>query len=147
MALTEDEWKQLVILQCGDTETGILASTIDLLWLKNADRADLYTRFLYTKRDALDVLMATVRMKVDFKALDGASVSLSDLMDHLQQMRDDVEGLIDDEQAGILNAPAIGDITTTAPIMPPPFWPDGNDPRYKGDIYQPRPPQIGRTPD
>jgi hypothetical protein len=145
MALTDAQYKSLIILQCGDTANGTLATNIDLLWDKNDDRADLGTRFLYTKRDAIDVLMAAVRSKVSFKALDGASVNLSDLMKHLQMMRDDVERLID-EQAQIANAPAIADIETTAPIMPPDFWPDANDPRYKGDPYQPRPPQIGRTP-
>jgi hypothetical protein len=125
MALTDAQYKSLIILQCGDTANGTLATNIDLLWDKNDDRADLGTRFLYTKRDAIDVL--------------------TDLMKHLQMMRDDVERLID-EQAQIANAPAIADIETTAPIMPPDFWPDANDPRYKGDPYQPRPPQIGRTP-
>ncbi len=146
MPLTDAQYKSLAVLQVGDSADGVLATNSDLLWDKNDDRADSYTRFLYTKRDAIDTIMASVRGKVSFKALDGASVNVSDLMKNLQQMRDDVECLID-EQAVIMNAPQIGDLTTTAPIMPPPFWPDANSPVYKGSPYEPRPPQIGRTPD
>jgi hypothetical protein len=147
MALTAEQYQELVILQVGDDAAGTLAANIALLWARNDDRSDNVVRFLYTKRDAIDVMLAGVRKQVTFKALDGASVNLSDLMRNLQQMRDDVQGLID-EQALIANgAGAIGALTTTAPIPPPPFWPDANDPRYKGDPYEPRPPQIGRTPE
>jgi hypothetical protein len=74
VGLTDAQYKSLVVLQVGDSADGVLASNIDLLWLKNDDRADSYTRFLYTKRDAIDTIMASVRGKVSFKARVGQSL-------------------------------------------------------------------------
>lgn len=146
MPLSAAQYQNLIVLQVGDDAAGTLAANIGTLWLKNDDRTDDYARYLYSKRDAIDVMLGRVRAQVDFKALDGASVNLTDLTANLQAMRADVQAQIDEYGAILNGAGAIGEIATTAPIEPPPFWPDANDPRYKGDPYQPRPPQIGRTP-
>lgn len=115
---TEAEYKQLIILQVGDDAAGTLASNIDLLWSSHSDVANSALVALLTKRDAIDVMLAKVRTNVSFKALNGASVSASDMFDHLFQMRELVDAQIAQAQSGQDGAIAIGDLVQTAPIMP-----------------------------
>ena len=79
MPLSAAQYQNLIVLQVGDDAAGTLAANIGTLWLKNDDRTDDYARYLYSKRDAIDVMLGRVRAQVDFKALDGASVNLTDL--------------------------------------------------------------------
>jgi len=116
MPLTDDQLKALIVLQVGDDAAGTLAANIDLLWTAHDDVDDQALHGLLTKRDAIDTMLGRVRQQVSFKALDGASVNLSDLSKHLLAMRETLDGQIESAQAGV-SAGAIGLLTQTAPIM------------------------------
>ena len=116
MALTEAQYKQQIILLVGDDSVGTLAGAIDLLWSSHADVSNIGLVSLLTKRDAIDVMLAKVRNMVSFKALDGASVSASDMFDHLFKMRQMTDAQIEQAQSGQDGSVAIGELTTTAPI-------------------------------
>jgi len=134
MTLTEAELKSLILLQVGDDSAGTLAAAIDLLWSSHADVANIALVALLTKRDAIDVMLARVRNQVSFKALDGASVSASDMFDHLFKMRELTEAQIEAAQAGQDGSVAIGELTTTAPIgRDSPRGIDPNARGYRGD--------------
>lgn len=93
MALTIAQYKALIISELVDTADGKLAANIDLLWDKYPGTFDLHYHYLKTKLDAIDMLLGVYRAQVSFRALDGASVDLSDLFKHLMQLR---KILIDD---------------------------------------------------
>jgi hypothetical protein len=116
MALTEAELKSLIVLQVGDDAAGTLAASIDLLWSSHADTSAIGLVALLTKRDAIDVMLAKVRNQVSFKALNGASVSASDMFDHLWKMRELIDAQIEAAQSGADGAFAIGELITVAPL-------------------------------
>lgn len=143
MALTEAEYKQLVLTEVGDDAKGTLASTLDLYWSRYSGTADLELRFLYTKRAAIDLMLGRARKGVDFVALDGSSVKLDQIFRHLQELRADVQSQIaaSEEAAGadLHAAPESGQIAKTAPIMAPTgSLLDANDTAYRGSPYRRR---------
>ncbi len=148
MPLSAAQYQQLIVTEVGDDAAGSVAANVALLWAKHDDQASDYVRYLYAKRDAVQLLMGRVRQMVTFKALDGANVNASDMMVNLQTMLEAVRAEID-EQARLLNgAGALDTLTTTAPIGPPAVGrPDANDPQYRGgDPYTPGVRAPGRTP-
>ena len=138
MTLTADQHQQLIVLQVGDDAAMTLASSIALLWAAHADVADLPLRALYTKRDAIGVMLGRVRGQVTFRAPDGSAVNLSDLTSQLRAMLAETEALITTAQSGADGAAAIGDLTTTAPIMPTGTQINPNDRAYRGDPLRTR---------
>lgn len=145
MALTPDQYKALIILQVGDNAAGLLAAQIDLLWESHDTIADDGLRALYTKIGAIDLMLGEARKYASFKALDGSSVSASDLFKHLMEMREAVEAQIAQAAAGLGGGGALGELTTTAPIMPDDGrQSDPNARRYRGDPL--RPPWERRLP-
>lgn len=146
MPLTPAQYQALIVAEVGDTPDGQVAAQIAALWeVAGAQPSDVL-RYLYTKRAAIDLLMGAVRQQVSFKALDGASVDLSDLMEHLTTMREATQQRIDEAIATLDAGGAIAEITTTAPIAPPPNWPDANAERLRGSPYWPNPRAPGRWP-
>lgn len=135
MALSEQQYQDLIVAEVGDDASAVLASTVPLYWARYS-AYDLETRFLYTKRAAIDLMLGRVRAKVDVQVFEGPRKSMSQLFDHLTQMRATVEALISTaDQVGSAGA-ASGDLTTTAPIMPPAGSRiDANDRAYRGDPY------------
>lgn len=142
MSLTDEQYQQLIIAQVGDDEAGTLATNVPILWAQYADESATL-RFLLTKRGAIECMQARVRKQVSFRALDGASVQLSDLLSHLATLYDQVQNQITAaESSGVL--PQIGELTTIAPITPE-LPPDANDARYRGQPYPPPPTRPGGT--
>jgi hypothetical protein len=133
--MTEAEYIALIITSIGgDTLDGLLATNLPLYWAAHASAASDVVRAALVKIDAIDLLLGQTWRKVTFKALDGASVNLSDMFDRLLKLR----ALAATQAAGggeiAAGAVAIGDIATTAPIMPD--TPRGANPNarsYRGD--------------
>lgn len=141
MALTAAQYRALIVAQFGDDPA--VAESVDLLWAKNDDQANVALQYLYTRRDVIDLLLTRARSQVDFRALNGASVSLSQLTENLQRLRQTVEDEIAGEiaEAGGYQS---GEIATQAPVAPPyPWMSDANAPRYRGSPYDPPGPLIG----
>lgn len=135
MPLTEQQYKDLIIAQIGDTASGVLADNIDLLWTKYDTIADLDLRSLYVQLDAIDLVIPYARSQVSFRALDGASVNLSDMMGHLLTMRDLVVAKLTQAVGSTYGAGGtIGELTTKAPIEADRARSvDPNDRIYRGD--------------
>lgn len=139
MALTDAQYQQLIVAEVGDDAQSTLASTVPVYWVRYSGIADLEARFLYAKLAAIDLMLGRVRGQVTIRDGDGASVDLNKLFDHLTTMRETVQTQIEGaSQAGSASS-AAGDLTTTAPIMPPAGSRiDANDRAYRGDPYRRR---------
>lgn len=137
--MTEQEWIELIIAQIGgDTSDQLLATWLPVYWDVRAGAPSDAARAALVKVDGINLLLGNAWRSVDFKALDGATVNLSDMFDHLTQLLDiakaDAAALIGAGSSATGGAVAIGSLTTTAPIMPDRS--DGRDPnarRYRGD--------------
>jgi hypothetical protein len=129
MPLTEQQYKALLVVEL-DNAAGILSSQIDIIWTKNDSVTDLDLHYLYARRDAIDLMLTQAANQVSFKALDGASVNLSDVFDHLLKLREQVETSL--AEAGGGGGIALGQLTTTAPIQPTAGQSDPNAIRLRG---------------
>lgn len=115
MSLTEQQYKDLIVLRVGDDASGTLATNIDLLWSGRDTTSDLSVRALQVTVDAIDLLLGQVRKQVTFRGPDGSGVNLSDLFDHLTAMRaTTLEQLASAAPGGGV---AVGLLTQTAPIL------------------------------
>jgi hypothetical protein len=127
MALTDNQIKVLIIAKVGDVDTtgkpvqlgvpGILAMNVGLIWDSYSDkRARL--RELYTRRDCIDLVMATVRDRVDL-GMDGLRRSDSQKFKNLMEMRSIVTSKIAAIERALRFGPgAIAEIETKTPIDP-----------------------------
>lgn len=140
MALTEEQYIALIIAGIGgDTDDSVLATNLPLFWQARDSIDDLNARALLVKLDAIDLLLGQTWRKVSFKALDGASVNLSDMFKHLLDLRDAVQAAADRGDTLASVGGAVGELTTQAPVAPPFVgWPDANDRAYRGDPYRSR---------
>lgn len=133
--MTEEQYISLIIASIGgDTEDGLLATNLPLLWDVHPSAPSDGARAALVKIDAIDLLLGQAWRKVSFKALDGASVNLSDMFDHLATLRSLFVAQASDVQGGAAGAAAIGQLTTTAPIAADSAR--GTNPnarQYKGD--------------
>lgn len=139
MTLTDAQYMQLIVAEVGDDQQFTLASSVPIYWARYAGIADLETRFLSVKLSAIDLMLGRVRGQVTIRDGDGASVDLNKLFDHLTTMRETVLAQIEiATQAGSSGA-ASGDLTHTAPVMPPSgSLVDANSADYRGNPYQRR---------
>lgn len=138
MPLDAAGYQVQIIAEVGDDAAGTLAASMDRLWTSADSQPTLYGQYLYAKRAAIDVMLAKARNQVDFKALD-RSVSLGQIFTHLQAIRQDTQDQIDQEVISAAAGGASGELTTTAPIAPPPgSLIDANDRAYRGDAYRTR---------
>jgi hypothetical protein len=133
--MTKAEWIALIITEIGgDTSTNLLATNLPTYWDLHTSAADDAARALLTKMDGLRLLLGQTWRQVTFRALDGVSVNLSDMFDHLKELLSLAEA-----QAGAASGAggggiAVGSLTTTAPIMSDHSGGiDPNDRRYRGD--------------
>ena len=84
--MTEAEYIALAIASIGgDTEDGLLATNLPIFWSLHSSSSDA-RRAIEIKIDGIRILLGQTWRKVSFKALDGASVSLSDMFDHLVKL-------------------------------------------------------------
>lgn len=156
MPVTDQQIQSLIILEVGEVwqppttpggpQTALLASNIATVWASYADKALIAPRLqeLYTKRRCIDIVLATLRDQVDFSVFEDLNSKQGQRFDHLNKMRADCQAeiVIVEQRAQKGRAPAVGPLTNTEPETPPTSLPvttvvDGNDPRYRGDLYQP----------
>jgi hypothetical protein len=141
MPLNANEYRNLIVTQVGDSTTGVVAANVDTLWTLHDDQPTLPRQFLHAKRDAIQVLMGTVREQVTI-ARSGTQTDLTDKMRNLQAMLSAVDAEIATIETLALKAasqarPMSGQLTATAPRSAPDGWPDANDPALRGDPYVP----------
>lgn len=135
--LSEQQYQDLILAEVGDDASRVVESTIALYWQRFAAIADLETRSLYVKRACIDLLLGRARKQVTFKDASGATVDLNKLFDHLTTMRNDIDSLIETQSTAASAGGAAGDLTHTAPVMPPSgARVDANDRAYRGDPYR-----------
>lgn len=136
MPLSDLQQQSLIIAQVGDYD-GIVAQHMAAIWEQHSSRTAVL-RALYAKRDAIDLLLGSVRELVDFTGPNGVSMQQSQRADILGQMRKSCLADIERSEksaAGSVGMPASGMIKAVAPISSD-FPPGGNDPRYRGTTYQ-----------
>lgn len=134
MALTEQQYKDLIVTELGDTSDGLLAANIDLYWSKNDAASDLEIRYRLAERDAIVLLLGAARTGADFKTSSGSSVALDQVFQHLLAMRDLVDTALASSQAALGSGGALGLLTQTAPILRDNAGqPEPNDRIYRGD--------------
>jgi len=139
MTLSDEQYQDLIIAFVGgDTEDGLLALNVPILWELRGTIADAAIRMLYVKIDAIDMLLGQAARQVTFRTSSGSSVALSDLFDHFKELRAACLSQIGGSAAG--GGVAIGTLTKTAPLMPPATGElDPNAQRYRGDTRRWRP--------
>lgn len=136
--MTEQEWIDLVIASIGgDTSDDLLAAWLPIYWDAHSGAPSDAARAALVKVDGINLLLGSAWRKVDFKALDGSSVNLSDMFDHLTKLLDistaQAAALVGAGTSATGGAIALGSLTTTAPIMPARGQLDPNHRRYRGD--------------
>jgi len=132
--VTEAEYIALAIASIGgDTEDGLLAANLPIFWDLHTSSSDA-ARGVEIKIDAIRMLLGQAWRKVSFKALDGASVQLSDMFDHLVKLLELYQDELTNAQHGASGATAIGQLTTVAPIgADSPRGTNPNARSYRGD--------------
>ena len=136
--MTEQEWLGLIIAQLGgDTTDTLLATWLPIYWGAHSGAPSDAARAAMVKVDGINLLLGNAWRGVDFRALDGSVVNLSDMFDHLTRLRDlaqaDAAALIGSGTSETGGAVSIGSLTTTAPIMGDTGGIDPNARRYRGD--------------
>jgi hypothetical protein len=134
--LTPEEWQALIVTELGSLQ--LVQTSIATYWNLAADAASDGERYLLAKRAALDLVLGQAANQVSFRALDGASVNLSDRFEHLVQLRALVQGALDAGANAAQGGGALGEMTTTAPIMAPAGALDANAQAYRGSPYDRR---------
>jgi hypothetical protein len=104
--VTEAEYIALVITELGDDTSGTLATNVPLYWTRRSVVTDLELRYLLVKRDAIDLLLGSLRDAID-RDSGGDSIKESQAFDHLLVLRKDVNALI--------TAYPVADSTLTTP--------------------------------
>lgn len=144
MPVTDTDLKNLIITQVGgDTETGTLAASIDLIWtLAQGQSGGVpQLQFLLAKREAIDTLIGYYRSKVDYRI--GSQQRMShQQVNNLINLRNFVQANINDVRKGTARGGAQGQLTRTFPIVPADddrtaSMPDPNDRSYGGDPLLP----------
>lgn len=158
MTFTDTDAQTLILRKVGDVDpvtgdpveygivsiAGVVGASMSLLWSSHADKAQITPRLreLYVERDAYDLILGCLSALVDY-TLEGETERLSQRVATIQKRQDAVQLQITALQttARKRQVPAVGAITTVAPVSPPmgpvfyPFGPDGNAPMYAGSVY------------
>jgi hypothetical protein len=161
--LSDVDAQLLVVRQVGDIDpvtcdpvdpamsgvTGLVMQSIGALWVNYADRAMIHPRLrdLHVKIAAQEIVIGRLEALVSFSGVNGGiSVSLSNRVKARQEQLDKWHRelkVIESQFFGASGA-AVGQISQTAPIMPPvpgetsspnTWATDANDPSYNGSPY------------
>lgn len=132
--MTEQDWIDLIIVEIGgDTADTLLAINLPIYWAIHSNVASDAARALLVKMDGLRLLLGQAARQVDFRTSSGSSVKLSDLFEHFRLLLDMAQSQAA-ALSGAAGGVAVGQLTTTAPIMPDqPRSLDPNARRYRGD--------------
>lgn len=133
--MTEEEWISLIITSIGgDTADLLLATNLPIFWDVHESITSDAARAAAVKVDGIRLLIGQSWRQVSFKALDGASVSLSDMFDHLLKLLEVAQQELAQAMTSASGSGmAIGTLTKTAPVVVSTGQTDPNDRRYRGD--------------
>lgn len=132
--MTEEQWIELIITEIGgDTADALLANTLPTYWAIHSDAPSDASRALLVKIDGIRLLLGQAARQVDFRTSSGSSVSLSDLFDHFRLLLSLAESQVAAASSAAGGGIAVGQLTTTAPIMPERGQLSPNARRYRGD--------------
>ena len=134
MALTAQQYQDLIVLEVGDDAAGTLLAVVPLYWERFAAHTDTEARYRATKLAAIDAMLGRVRGQVKITGVGGASIDAGQLTANLQAMRATLLADMSSADAGAAGA-AVGELETTSPIMPPTGAPDASSRAYRGDPY------------
>lgn len=166
MALSDLDRQLLIIQSVGDVDpttgdplppttqggNGIIMQNIGRLWQQYTARAKASPKLrdLYVTRDAHDLVISVLEIRVNITAIDGTyKVDLHQRVETHLAMRASLQEEIDRIERVTLatSAPMIGALTTVTPIPPPlpgdlpspntSYGPDANSPIYSGSPYWP----------
>ncbi len=141
---TDAQITALLVLQVGDTTSGVLAANVGTLWGLHAGAATPALRQLETKLGLIDLALGEARQIVSFTDADHSQAA-SDLAKRLLDLRGEVlqELVAARAQAGAAGGVASGQLTTVTPQVPEPYapreplGPDPNAQRYSGSPFVP----------
>lgn len=162
MPLTDLDAQLLIVQQVGDVDwdtgdpihplrggNGVILMNIGRLWTAYEDRARFSKRLrdLHVKIAAQELVIGRLEALVSFTGVNGGmTVNLSDRararQAQLKIWQEDLKRL--EKKIFVSGEAAVGDITRTAPILPPlpgelsspnSWAPDANDPSYSGSPY------------
>lgn len=146
MTVSDANIQTLIILEVGDTDSGVLAANMSLIWSSYADKAQTGPRLqeLYSKRRAIDIVVGATRKQVDFMT-PTLEVKQSQELDRLADLREETETEIERIEKKLRGNRGISlaQLTTTAPESVPTSWPlltgvpDANSEALRGDPYFP----------
>lgn len=154
--MNDAQWQALIIGQVGDVATpnspsGILADMVPYLWDQWQSRRYFSARlqYLYTKRDAIDLVLSQVRFDVDATIPEQLTTKESQKTAYLNTMRDGVLTEITalEKKYRATRAPVLQPLVTVTPIsvqdeinrqetLPYPIIPDPNSPGLAGTPFQ-----------
>jgi hypothetical protein len=128
MPLTSAQLMAQVLVDVQDD--GTIAEILELLWTKNDSRT-LWMQYLYTKLDAVNILIARATGLISYSG-DGRSMQLNQKFDHLITLRNVIIGEIASFDTNSFE-PSVDEMTQTSPIMGNPGYPDPNSGLFTGD--------------
>lgn len=137
MAVTDSQYKALILaeLQAEGADLTLLSANIATIWDVWESKARLSSRlrYLYSKRQCVELVLGQHWLDVDHDEGD-VSDKASQLSANLQKLRDALSDAIalEEKQAMGTRRPAVGRLTTTAPITVT-SGADPNDRAYRGD--------------
>jgi hypothetical protein len=144
--LTAAQYQDMILAEVGDTISGPVGSRILTIWDMFAAKTPIYLQYLYAKVKAIDILLGPALAGLPTLTVGRQTVDEAKYAEFLLKLKAATNEEIDREEMGNRLGEA-GQITQTAPIMPPdPLLPifdpfqvrDANSPLYRGDPYRTR---------
>lgn len=136
MALTEKQYKQMLVLEVG--EGNISALQLELAWNRWAEKTDPELRYNYALITVVNLLLGMHWKDYRVRTSAGQQLELDQPFEHLIKLAARAEERIVVIEAGPVSAIAsgveVGSMEAEVPIPTPDGWfPDPHDPRYWGD--------------
>lgn len=144
MISAQQEW-DLLLQEVGDD--GTCQDQIDVIWESFSDKASIRRlQRCYTKRTCLEILLGKARNDLTQEIPNELKIAKKERFGNLQLLwtANEAELTRLEKRYQALKTGAAGPIAAVSPrpapgLTPIPILgqPDGNDPRYRGDLYQP----------
>lgn len=137
MAVTADSWQRAILQEIGaylgDHDCGLRRRITDIweLW-EGKGETSLHLQYLYAKRQAIDYLLGSLRTQIDTE-LGPLKKRCKQIFDNLLELRKLITADIAEEDEHSGGTLAIGELTTTSPIMPEEGHLDPHSRYYRGD--------------
>lgn len=131
--LSADQWRRKIEIELNGGS--LLQQYIRLLWDGNDRFARTpFVQYLYTKNDAIDLLLGNLDELESFPVEGDQAARLASRRSILFGLKRTIEDRLARIGFGVASyGPAVGVLTATAPIPSPSGAPDANDPLWRGD--------------